>query len=158
MDILIGRTSTTDLTMPLLQDPVVSLEGVRVRALSLSSVNLEVMIRVENPNPVGVTLRELPFTVLCSSGASNREIATGNTGRVKISSRGSTVLSIPVLSQNAALAGALAAFFTRGGVQVTIQGTAVIDAGLFNWSIPFTKTMPVTMEQIADSFSAERKP
>ena len=144
--------------MPLLQDPVVTLEDVRLRALSLSSLSLEVMIRVENPNPVGVTLRELPFTVLCSSGTSNREIATGNTGRVKISSRGSTMLTIPVTSQNAALAGALATFLTRGGVQVTIRGTAVIDAVLFNWSIPFSKTVPVTMGQITGSLAGEKKP
>jgi LEA14-like dessication related protein len=143
--------------MALLQDPVVTLEDVRVLAFSLSSLNLEVMIRVENPNPLGITLRELPFTVLCSAGSHDQEIATGNTGRVKISAQGSTLLRIPVTSKNAALAGALAAFLTRGGVQVTIRGTAVIDAVLFNWSIPFSKTVPVTMEQVADSLAGERK-
>jgi LEA14-like dessication related protein len=143
--------------MPLLQDPVVTLEDVRLRALSLSSLDLDVMIRVGNPNPIGVTLRGLPFNVLCSSGAGDREIATGNTGRVTIAARGSTLLAIPVTSQNAALAGALAAFLTKGGVQVTIQGTAVIDAVLFSWSIPFSKTVPVTMEQIAGSLGGPAK-
>jgi LEA14-like dessication related protein len=143
--------------MALLHDPVVTLEDVRVRAFSLSSLDLEVMIRVENSNPLGITLRELPFIVLCSAGSRDQEIATGNTGQVKISSQGSTLLRIPVTSKNAALAGALATFLTRGGVQVTIQGTAVIDAVLFNWSIPFSKTVPVTMEQVADSLAGERK-
>ena len=143
--------------MPVLQDPVITLEDVRVRALSLSSLDLVVMIRVENPNLLGITLRELPFSVLCSSGKGDREIATGNTGRVKIPARGSTVLRVPVTSHNAALIGALAAFFTRGGVQVTIRGTAIIDAVLFDWSVPFSKTMPVTMEQVADSLAGEKK-
>ncbi|MDO9034746.1 MAG: LEA type 2 family protein [Methanoregula sp.] len=141
--------------MPLLKDPVVTLDDVRVRALSLSSLNLEVTIRVENPNSLGITLRQLPFTVMCSSGNREQEIARGNTGRVRIAARGSTVLRIPTTSQNTAIIGALATFFTRGGVQVTIQGTATIDAVLFGWSIPFKKTLPVTMEQVADAVAGK---
>ena len=114
-------------TMTVLHEPVVSLEDVRVRKISLSSLDLEVTIRVENPNLIGITLQQLPFKVLCSAGNQNQEIATGNTGRVKIPSKGSTVLRIPVTSQNAALIRALATFVTRGGMQVTIQGTAIID-------------------------------
>ncbi|MEI7857200.1 MAG: LEA type 2 family protein, partial [Methanomicrobiales archaeon] len=136
--------------MPVLHDPVVTLEDAKVRSISLSSLELEVMIRVENPNLIGITLRELPFTVRCSSGTRDQEIASGNTGRIKIPAQGSTVLRIPTSSQNAALVGALATFVTRGSVQVTIQGTATIDALLFGWSIPFTKTLPITMAQVAD--------
>ena len=141
--------------MPVLHDPVVTLEDVRVRKISLTSLDLDVMIRVENPNPVGITLRQLPFTVMCSSGNRDQEIAAGNTGRVKISAQGSTVLRIPTTSQNAALIGALATFVTKGGVQVTIQGKAIIDCLLFGWSIPFTKTLPVTMAQVADAVAGK---
>ena len=141
--------------MPLLHKPVVTLEDARIRNISLSSLDLEVMIRVENPNPIGITLRELPFTVICSSGNRGQEIAAGNTGRVKIPAQGSTLLCIPTTSRNAALAGALATFVTRGSVQVTIQGTAIIDALLFGWSIPFTKTLPVTIAQVADAVAGK---
>lgn len=137
--------------MPILKDPVVTLENVRLRKVSLSSLELEVTIRVENPNPLGITLREIPFTVLCSSGRTDQQLASGNTGRVRIPANGSTMLQIPVTSQNAALIGALATFITKGGVQVTIRGTATIDAVLFCWSVPFEKTLPVTMEQVAGS-------
>jgi LEA14-like dessication related protein len=143
--------------MPFLHDPVITLEEVRLHKISLSSLDLVVLIRVENKNPLGITLRELPFAVFCSAGKSDQQIATGNTGRVKIPARGETVLRVPVTSRNVALIGALAAFVARGGVQVTIQGAATIDAVLFNWSIPFSKTMPVTMEQVADSLAGEMR-
>jgi len=143
-------------TMPILHEPVISLEEVKLRALSLSSLELEVMIRVQNANALGMTLRELPFTVLCSTGDHTPEIATGNTGRVKILAHGSTALRVPVRSQNATLIGALATFVTRGGLQVTIRGTAVIDCILFGWSIPFSKTLPLTMAQIADSLAGQK--
>jgi LEA14-like dessication related protein len=141
--------------MPVLHEPIVSLEEVNLRALSLSSLELDVAIRVQNANPIGVTLRELPFTVMCQAGSQETEIAAGNTGQVKIAARDSTVVHIPVRSQNAALIGALAAFVTRGGVQVTIKGTAIIDCLLFGWSVPFSKTVPVTMGQVADSLSGQ---
>lgn len=142
-------------TMTVLHEPVVSLEDVRVRKISLSSLDLEVTIRVENPNLIGITVRELPFTVLCSAGNQNQEIAKGNTGRVKIPQKGSTVLRIPVTSQNAALIGALATFVTRGGMQVTIQGKATIDCILFGWSIPFSKILTVTMAQVAEAVAGK---
>ena len=135
--------------MPLLRDPVITLEEVRLKRISLSSLDLVVSIRVDNPNPLGITLNELPFSVRCSTGKGDTELATGNTGRTAIAASGSTLIPIPVISRNAALITALATFVMRGGVSVTIRGTAVIDAYLFHWSIPFDKTVPVTVEGVA---------
>lgn len=143
-------------TMPVLHDPIVTLEDVKLRSLSLASLELEVAIRVQNANPIGVTIRELPFRVLCTAGDRKAEIAAGNTGTVKIAARASTLLHVPVSSQNAALIGAVAAFATRGSVQVTITGTAIIDCLLFGWSIPFTKTLPITMEQVTGSLAGQK--
>jgi hypothetical protein len=77
---------------------------------------------------------------------------------VKIAGNGSTVLRIPVTSQNAALISALATFVTKGGIQVTIRGTATVDAFLFGWSVPFEKTLPVTMKQVTGSLAGEKSP
>jgi len=141
--------------MPVLHEPVVTLEDVRVSSFTLSSLELEAMIRMENPNPLGITLRQLPFIVMCSAGNRNQEIAAGNTGRIRIPAHGSTVLRIPITSQNAALIRALATFVTRGSMQVTIQGTAIIDCLLFGWSIPFSKTLPVTMAEVVDAVAGK---
>jgi LEA14-like dessication related protein len=144
--------------MPMLCDPDVILEDVRLRTFTFSSLDLEVIIRVENPNPLGITLRELPFLILCSSGHTDQQLASGNTGKVKIAGKSSTVLRIPVTSQNAALINAFATFVTKGGVQVTIRGTATIDAVLFGWSVPFEKTLPLTMAQVADTLAGTKSP
>jgi len=143
--------------MPLLHEPVVTLEDASLRSLSISSLELDVAIRVQNPNPLGVTIRELPFKVLCRDTDNTREIASGNTGCVKIAAGASTLLHVPVKSENAVLIGALAAFVTRGSVKVTIKGTASIDCVLFNWSVPFSKTLPVTVEQVMDSLARQKQ-
>ena len=46
-------------------------------------------------------------------------------------------------------------FVTRCGIRVTIRGTAIIDCLLFGWSIPFSKTVPVTMAQIAGAVAGK---
>ena len=141
--------------MPVLHEPIVNLEAIKLRAVSLSSLEFDVAIQVQNANPLDVTLRELTFTVLCRAVDQGQQVATGTTGRMN-PARGSTLLHIPVKSQNAALIGAIATLVIHGGVQVTIQGTAIIDCLLFGWSIPFSKSMPVTMEQIADSLAGQK--
>jgi len=142
--------------MPLLHEPEVTLEDVQLRTLSVSSLELDVAIRVENRNPVGVTVEELPFKVLCRDCATCRQIAEGNTGRITIPANDGTLLRIPVRSDNAILLAALAALAAQGSVQVTIRGNAVVDCVLFHWSVPFEKTMPVTMEQIVKAAQGEK--
>jgi len=88
----------------------------------------------------------------------DQQLVSGNTGRVKIAGNSATLLHIPATSQNAALIGALATFVTNGRVQVTIRGTAIVDAIIFGWSVPFEKTLPVTMEQVAGSLAREWGP
>ena len=143
--------------MPLLHEPEVTLEDVQLGSLSVSSLELKVAIRVQNKNPFGVTVKEVPFKVLCRDCETTRQIASGNTGRVTIPANNSILLKVPVKSDNAILLSALAALASQGAVQVTIKGTAVIDCVLFHWSIPFAKDLPVTMDQIVKAAQGEGK-
>ncbi|ABS54574.1 Water Stress and Hypersensitive response [Methanoregula boonei 6A8] len=143
--------------MPVLSDPVVTLEGVSLRNVSLSSIGLEVAIRVENPNPLGADLQECLFTVIYPNGGADNRIATGNTGGAKIPARGSAVLRVPVSSDNAALIGALAAFVTHGGIELTIKGTAVLKFLMITKPVPFSRTMSVSIGEIADIVTGQNK-
>src|SRR5208282_5040439 len=80
--------------VPILSDPVVTLDGVSLSNVTLSYLDLDVTIRVENPNPVGADLQECPFTVMYQKGDSSNQIATGNTGNAKIPGNSSTVLKV----------------------------------------------------------------
>jgi hypothetical protein len=80
---------------------------------------------------------------------SETQSSRSSSGRVKIIRNGSTVLRTPATSENAALISVLSTFVTKCGIQVTIRGTAIIDAFLFGLSVPFEKTLPVTIEQVA---------
>jgi LEA14-like dessication related protein len=142
--------------MPILHEPVIGLERVKIRSVSLSSLDLDVAIRVQNPNPVGVNLKEIPFLVLIRHGDCLQEIANGNTGNVSIPARDSTTLTIPVTSRNSAILRALAAFVAKGGIEVTIKGNAVVDAFVTGWSVPFEKTVTVTAAEVTDAVAGRK--
>ena len=133
--------------MQTLREPIVSLEGVKIRAVHLTSLDLEVDLRVENPNPIDAILRELPFTVFFRTGSGKKEIASGNTGRIEIPANNSIVIPIPVTSYDLALLEAFISIIGRGGLRLEIEGNAVIDH-IMGWTLPFTETVDVTAGEI----------
>jgi LEA14-like dessication related protein len=142
--------------MPILQEPSITLEGAKVRSVSLSTLSLDVSIRVQNPNPFGLTVREIPFVVMSGDGKDRQEIAKGNTGTISITAKGSTVVPVPIESHNKAVIKVLATLVTGGGVPLTIRGVAVIDCIVTPWSVPFEKTVTVTARQIAGAMAGKK--
>jgi LEA14-like dessication related protein len=143
--------------MPVLSDPVVSLEGVALENISLSTVDLAVTIRVENKNPVGAILGSCPFTVSYRSAGTSIVIAKGDTGSAKIAAGTATVLPVRVRSHNAALPGALSAFVAGGKIEVTIEGTAKIKFLMIPKEIPFSRTVQVTAGEIVGMMTGQKK-
>jgi len=140
--------------MPSVNEPVVTLEGVKIRAVHLTSLDLEVSLKVQNANPIDAILRELPFTIYFRSGQQEKEIASGNTGRVEIPANGSIDIVVPVTSYDLALLEALASIIEKGGIRLEIKGNAVIDH-ILGWTLPFTETVDLTERQILDSLEGK---
>ena len=142
--------------MTLLKEPGITLEGVKVRTLSVSSIDLEMILRVTNPNIFSVTIRDLPFTILCNAHEKENQVATGNAGSVKIQGRGTTDLTIPVTVHNAGIIRAVTSFVAERGIEMTVRGSAVIDCIVACKTVPFTKAIQLTTRQITDSLSGNR--
>ena len=143
--------------MSVLSDPVVTLDGVRLESVSLSSIDLVVSIRVENKNPVGASLESCPFSVSYDYAGENEVIATGETGSVKIPGNSVTVVPARVTSKNAALLGAMAELVLGGKIEVTITGKAKLKFLMIPKEVPFSRTVPVTREEMVDMMTGEKK-
>ena len=62
----------------MLRYPVVTFEDIRLRKITLSSLDPGLNVPLENNSVLpGVTLRGLPFTVLCRSGRTEQQLAFG---------------------------------------------------------------------------------
>ena len=140
--------------MPEIKEPVVSLERVKIKAIHLTSLELEVTLKVQNPNPIDAILRELPFTIFFPSGKRYEEIASGNTGRLELPASGNTDIVVPVTSYNLALIKALATIVEKGGIRLEIKGNAVIDH-IVGWTLPFTETIDLSERQVLDALEGK---
>ena len=141
--------------MALFREPSITLQGVTVRSVTPDALELEVDIRVENPNPVGVTIRDLPFSVFCRAGEDTVRLATGKTGRAKIPGRGGTTLAVPVSAHSAGILGAVASFIANGGVDLEVRGTANIDCIVACPAVPFSKTIRLSAGDLAKAFAGK---
>jgi len=143
--------------MPDLHEPVVRLEGVKILAIHIASLDLEVKLRVQNPNAISATLRELPFIIFFGAGDHPVEIASGNTGRLEIDANSSSEIKVPVTTYDLVLIEALASLVEKGGIQLEIKGNAVIDHILAGWTLPFSKTVDITEREILDAVLGKDK-
>jgi len=143
--------------MSVLHDPVVTLDGVKIENVSLSSVDLLVSIRVENQNPVGATLESCPFSVSYDYAGKHEVIANGETGGAKIPGNSVTVIPARVTSNNAALPGAIAELVLGGKIDIGIDGMAKVKFLLITKEIPFTRTVPVTRKDVVDMLTGQKK-
>ncbi len=64
--------------------------------------------------------------VLYASGDVLQELATGDTGTVKIAANGRMALQIPIASENAALVSAIVAFATGDRLRIMVRGEALV--------------------------------
>jgi LEA14-like dessication related protein len=140
--------------MPEFKEPPVTLEQVKIHAIHFTSLDLEVRIKVQNPNPVSATLRDLPFTVYFYDGEHERESASGKAAGVEIPASGSTDIIVPVTSYDVALIEALATIVETGKIQLKIRGNAVIDH-ILGWTLPVAETIDLTEKQILDALEGK---
>jgi LEA14-like dessication related protein len=130
-----------------IKEPFVTLGRVKILAIHLTSIDLEVTLKIQNPNPIDAILRELPFTVFFHFGKNQKEIASGNTGKVEIPADGSVEIPVPVTSYDLALIEGLAEILKRGRITFEVKGNAVIDH-ILGWTLPITESIDITGQQI----------
>ncbi len=136
--------------MQALNEPVVTIKGVKIRAIHLSSLDFDVILRIENPNPFGATVREFPFTVFFRSGSQEKEIASGETVKMDIPASDSIEITVPLTSHDLALFEGIVSLIKKGNIQLKIEGTAVIDH-IIGWSLPVTEEIEITEHEIAEA-------
>ena len=134
-----------------LNEPVITIKGVKIRALHLSSIDFDVILKIENPNPFGATVRDFPFTVFFRNGAQEKEIASGQTIKMDVPPSDSIEITVPLTSHDLALFEGMVSLIKKGNIQLEIKGTVAIDH-IIGWSLPVTEEIEITEHEIAEVF------
>jgi LEA14-like dessication related protein len=128
----------------LIKEPKIDVKDVAITSANLQEIQLNVTLNVNNPNPVGITVKSVVFDVYYQEGNDWVAIGHGEGGGYEIKP-GMNEISVPVTMKSSALLGAGIGALMKGEITVQIRGTAVPDLLGLNPKIPFshTTTVPV---------------
>jgi LEA14-like dessication related protein len=118
-------------------------EGAAITSLSPTDLTLDVIVSVDNPNPVGITLESLSFDVYYRDGTEWKYLSHGEQTGVRIDP-GKNIVKVPVTVKTTDLLGAVLLFANSREIPLQIKGVVVPDlpGGLYP-EIPFTRTITI---------------
>jgi len=124
--------------------PEVKVEGATITSFSLTDLTLDVILSVDNPNPVGITLESLSFDVYYKDGDEWKYLSHGVQTGITIDP-GKTMVSVPVTVKNTDLLGAILSLSNTREIPLQIRGVVVPDLpGGLSPEIPFARTISLT--------------
>ena len=85
--------------------PEVKVEGANLTSISLTDLTLDVILSVDNPNPVGITLKSLSFDVNYKDGEEWKYLSHGEQTGIRIDP-GKNVVTVPVTVKTTDVIGA----------------------------------------------------
>ncbi len=127
------------------QQPTVTVTNVVPTKVSLTELAYDVTVSVENPNPVGITLKSLTLDIYYQDKNDWVYLTHGEKSGVEIKP-GSNLITIPFTASSADIVRSLATLVGSSEVTLQLRGTATPDILGFGPKIPFTYTKTVPMK------------
>jgi LEA14-like dessication related protein len=119
------------------EEPVITLKEIHVQQLSLTDASLVFVAEIRNPNGYDLRLKSLDYTVHLNG----REAGGGSLKReVSVPASSSSPVEIPVTARFGSLGGVVKLYVTGQELSYKIEGTALVKAGLFDRTFPFSRT------------------
>jgi LEA14-like dessication related protein len=114
-----------------------SVDGVKVESINLSSATLNFTLRITNPNTNAATIDRTDYTVIIN----NVTLGSGqNLEKVTIPAGGSVVIPQPFTVSYSGAARTVWSTITQGGADWNLVGTAYFDSFLGTVSVPYNVT------------------
>lgn len=115
-----------------IKEPEVSVREVMLRNASLDGMQLDFILGIDNPNPLGIAMQGLSYKLALD----DKPMFDGTTSeRVSVPANGSSQLTLPFTLDYEELLGGLGALREKKSVQYELSGK--VDLGLF--SLPYSK-------------------
>ncbi len=122
-----------------LREPTVTMTSITLEGISLSTISVITTIRVDNPNPVGITLANLDFDLFYETGDGERYLGHGRRENLVIPANSTSTFDIPVGIDTARAIEAAGALLREGSLTMIARGTAAVDLKVTTVKIPFEK-------------------
>jgi LEA14-like dessication related protein len=128
----------------LIKDPKIEVKNVALESIGMSDISLLVTLGIDNPNPVGITLKSIDFDVYYQKGNGWVFISHGQRGSFAIKP-GLNEVNVPVSIKTSALPGAVLGALAQGEITIQVKGTASPDFFGISPEVPFSTvtTIPI---------------
>ncbi|MGM0595018.1 MAG: LEA type 2 family protein [Pseudomonadota bacterium] len=139
---LLGLALTACATLQeVVKEPEVTVRAMRVAAVSLSDMQLDFTLGVDNPNPVGLSLKGLSYRL----SVDDQSLLAGESKtQMKVAANGSSDVSLPLTLNYRELSGGLKEVMQRETIPYSLQGK--LDFGLFR--LPYSKSGTLTLPSL----------
>jgi len=119
------------------EEPVITLKEIHVQQLSLTDASLVFVAEIRNPNGYELRLKSLDYTVHLGG----REAGGGSLEKeVTVPASSSAPVEIPVTARFGSLGGVVKLYLSGRELPYRIEGKALVKAGLFDRTFPFSRT------------------
>ncbi len=119
------------------EEPTITLREIHVRQISLTDADLLFVAEIKNPNGYDLRLKSLDYTVHLN----DREAGGGSLQKeITVPASSTAPIEIPVTARFGSLSGVAKMYLSGQELAYRIEGTALVKAGLFDRTFPFSRT------------------
>ncbi len=120
-------------SLPNIRIPEVSLQGLKVNKLNLTGIDLNLVMRLKNPNTFGFNLGKLNYAIQLAG----QSVATGETSQAAaVPSKGTGEIRLPIKLDFLSAASSLKTALGGGSIECNISGGADLDTPFGNLALP----------------------
>ena len=119
------------------EEPTITLKEIHVRQISLTDASIVFVAEIQNPNGYELRLKSLDYTVHLDG----REAGGGSLQKeISVPASSSAPVEIPITARFGSLGGIAKLYLTGQELPYRIEGKALVKAGLFDRTFPFSRT------------------
>jgi len=137
--------------------PTVERVDVVLRDITLTTIELDLRVTVNNPHPFSITLNRIAYDIFYERGDEWQPLGQGDRSEdVRIKASGLTTVEIPATIGTAEAVQALIQMLGPGGGELTLKasGSVWLDVELASIRVPFETTQKVSISFPADLIDA----
>jgi len=131
---------------PEIKKPEIVVDDISVERVTTQSLDLNVRVIVNNPNPVGANLKKIVFDMYYLENGRSKYLGYGEKYGVEIRKQGETTITIPVTVDSSQAIKAVIRIAKEGAVTIKVSGSAYLDLKVTTFEIPFEKSKEIASE------------
>ena len=119
------------------QPPAVDFRGVALKDIALSGATIDIVLSVKNPNPFGIDIRRLAYSLYADSTL----VGVGQPlERLQIPANDSSLVRLPVAFEFRTLGMVVVQLMTQGEVNYRVKGDVTVGTPVGDFNRPFEAT------------------